>query len=153
MKTWKYSIGIALFFIVFSCAKNQSTETAELTKAEIDSITDPAKGIGVVRNVALNTPLELDRVEKGKAIYEGECNSCHTLDDQRLVGPGWKDITKRRKPEWIMNMITNVDVMLDNDDQAQELLESCGTRMAVEVLTLGEARDVLEFMRQNDGEK
>jgi cytochrome c5 len=153
MKTWKYIIGAVLFAIAFACSKNQSTESTDLTKAEIDSITDPAKGIGIVRNVALNTPLELDRVEKGKAIYEEKCNSCHKLDDQRLVGPGWKDITKRRKPEWIMNMITNVDVMLDNDDQAQELLESCGTRMEVEVLTIGEARDVLEFMRQNDGEK
>jgi len=46
-----------------------------------------------------------------------------------------------------------VDVMLDNDTEAQKLLQSCDTRMTVEVLSIGQARDVLEFMRQNDGEK
>ncbi|MEZ4965773.1 MAG: hypothetical protein R2791_11060 [Saprospiraceae bacterium] len=42
-----------------------------------------------------------------------KCAACHKLDDMRVVGPGWKDVTKRRKPEWIMNMVTNVDVMLE----------------------------------------
>lgn len=154
MKMLKYVIGIALFLIAFSCAKNKTAESeADLTQQEIDSLTDPDKGIGAVNEVILNTPLEADRVDRGQSIFKTRCNACHTLDDQRLVGPGWKDITHRRKPEWIMNMITNVDVMLENDEQAQELLETCGTRMTVAVLSISEARDVLEFMRHNDGEK
>lgn len=103
--------------------------------------------------ISMATPLNADWVKNGESIYNLKCLACHKLTEEKLVGPGWKGVTKKREPAWIMNMITNVDVMLDNDDQAQELLESCGTRMAVEVLTLGEARDVLEYMRQNDGEK
>jgi hypothetical protein len=49
--------------------------------------------------------------------------------------------------------VTNVDVMLDNDEEALKLLESCSTRMRVETMSISDARDVLEFMRQNDGEK
>ena len=111
------------------------------------------KEFGQVKQVTLNTPLEGERIPRGKAIYEMKCQACHRLDDQRVVGPGWKDVTKRRKPEWIMNMVTNVDVMLDKDAEAQKLLELCLTRMPNQNVSVGDARDVLEFMRQNDGEK
>jgi mono/diheme cytochrome c family protein len=151
----KYIVGIALGLLIFACSQNKPNEGAQtdLSKSAIDSLTDPATGIGIVRDVVLNNPLEKDKIDRGLTIYEKNCKSCHKLDDQRLVGPGWKDVTKRRKPEWIMNMITNVDMMLDNDEQAQKLLESCSTRMSVEVLSVSSARDVLEFMRQNDGER
>jgi hypothetical protein len=69
------------------------------------------------------------------------------------VGPGWKGVTQRRKPEWIMNMVTNVDMMLEKDPQAQRLLEECLVRMPNQNLTKDEARKVLEFQRSNDGEK
>jgi mono/diheme cytochrome c family protein len=111
------------------------------------------KGIGQVKEVTLKTPLEQERIPRGLAIYEMKCQACHRLDDQRVVGPGWKEVTKRRKPEWIMNMVTNVDVMLDKDAEAQKLLELCLTRMPNQNVSIGDARDVLEFMRQNDGEK
>jgi hypothetical protein len=147
----KYLVGIALSVAMFSCTQKNANET--LSDRELESLTDPAKGIGIVRNVALTNPLDLDKIERGRAIYLAECRSCHTLDDQLTVGPGWKDITQRRKPEWIMNMITNVDVMLDNDEEALKLMEDCGTRMRVETMSVSDARDVLEFMRENDGEK
>ena len=82
-----------------------------------------------------------------------KCQACHKLNDQRVVGPGWQSITTKRKPEWIMNMITNVDVMLDTDPEAQKLLELCLMRMPNQNVSVGDARDILEFMRQNDGEK
>jgi hypothetical protein len=63
------------------------------------------------------------------------------------VGPGWKGVTERRKPEWIMNMIMNVDVMLSEDPEAQKLLEECLVRMPNQNLNRTEAREVLEFMR------
>lgn len=123
-------------------------ETAEAPKKDNDG-----KGIGQVKEVTLLTPLEQERIGRGKAIYEMKCQACHRLDGQRVVGPGWQGVTQRRKPEWIMNMITNVDVMLDQDAEAQKLLELCLTRMPNQNVSIGDARDILEFMRQNDGEK
>ena len=52
-----------------------------------------------------------------------------------------------------MNMITNVDVMLAQDPEAQKLLELCLVRMPNQNVSIGDARDILEFMRENDGEK
>ena len=122
------------------------------SKAIVENV-DPTKGLGQVKNVTLNTPLETERIGRGKAIYDMKCSACHKLTDQRVVGPGWKDVTKKRKPEWIMNMITNVDMMLDADPEAQKLLELCLMRMPNQNVSIGDARDILEFMRQNDGEK
>ncbi len=152
-----YVTAIALF--AFACAPDKPKSTEEYpdqasTKSAVeDVISDPTKGIGAIKTVTLKTPIEQDRVGRGLAIYDMKCGACHKLTDQRVVGPGWKDITKRRQPEWIMNMITNVDVMLEKDPEAQKLLELCLMRMPNQNMSIGDARDVLEFMRQNDGEK
>jgi hypothetical protein len=90
-------------------------------------------------------------ISRGKGIYEMKCSACHKLTDQRVVGPGWSGLTTRRKPEWIMNMITNVEVMLEKDPAARLLLEECLTRMPNQNLSIGDSRDVLEFMYANDG--
>lgn len=155
----KYLFAIAVITLVFSCAPEKPKNSEEYpeqpsTKSAVEEvINDPTKGLGAVKTVTLKTPLELDRVGRGLSIYEMKCAACHKLTDQRVVGPGWKDITKRRQPEWVMNMITNVDVMLEKDPEAQKLLELCLMRMPNQNMSIGDARDVLEFMRQNDGEK
>ncbi len=92
---------------------------------------------------------EIDKgmVEKGKASYDVKCQACHSTGDNRVVGPGWKGITTRRQPEWIMNMIVNTDAMLAEDPEAQKQLEQCLVRMPNQNLSMEEARQVLEFMR------
>lgn len=104
-------------------------------------------------DVQLTSPLNAEWVSAGKQIYDVKCQGCHKLTDERVVGPGWKDVTKRREPHWIMNMITNVDMMLEKDPEAQKLLEQCLVRMPNQNLSHDESRQVLEFMRSNDGEK
>ena len=132
---------------------NSHEENENAVSKAAEHATDITKGIGQIKNVTLNTPIEQDRVVRGKAIYEMKCQACHRIDAQRVVGPGWKEVTTRRKPEWIMNMILNVEVMLDKDPEAQKLLELCLTRMPNQNVSIGDARDLLEFMRANDGEK
>lgn len=156
MKTSFYFPAAMLITVLVSCGPEKPNTQSNDANPVVDAArqaADITKGIGQVKNVTLHNPLEADRVSRGLAIYEMKCSACHKLTDQRVVGPGWKDVTKRRKPEWIMNMVTNVDVMLDQDAEAQKLLELCLTRMPNQNVSIGDARDVLEFMRQNDGEK
>ena len=152
----KIIITVALFvsFIVFSCKegvkKDQPTvDVQELTKdkPEVHG-TELKEG-----DINLSTPLNATWVSTGKSTYELKCQSCHKLSEEKLVGPGWKDVTKRRQPLWIMNMITNVEMMLETDAEAQKLLEQCLVRMPNQNISKDEARQVLEFMRSNDGEK
>ena len=112
-----------------------------------------SKGVGRFRNVPLVHPPVADLVTKGKAIYLSQCKSCHKLNNEMLIGPGWAGVTDRRTPEWIMNWITNTKVMLDKDLAAQTDLVTCLIRMPNQELSDIQARNVLEFMRENDGDK
>ncbi|MEQ1744683.1 MAG: c-type cytochrome [Saprospiraceae bacterium] len=155
MKTWLSAL--LLFSITLAACgggdKPESSNAAPVAQSPEEKMLAEGKGVGEVKFVELKAPLEAERVGRGKAIYDMKCAACHKLDDKRVVGPGWKEVTKRRKPEWIMNMVTNVDIMLDKDDEAQKLLELCLTRMPNQNVSIGDARDLLEFMRSNDGEK
>ena len=104
-------------------------------------------------DVQLTNPLNAQWVANGKNIYDVKCQGCHKLTEDRVVGPGWKGVTKKREPHWIMNMITNVDMMLEKDPEAQKLLEQCLVRMPNQNINKEDARQILEFMRSNDGEK
>lgn len=141
------------FLYLMACSGNEETKedkTTQETKSEQTEI----RGTKLTADdVALTTPLNQQWVGFGKKIYDLKCQSCHKLTDERVVGPGWKGVTQRREPHWIMNMITNVDMMLETDPEAQKLLEQCLVRMPNQNITKDESRYILEFMRSNDGVK
>lgn len=143
-----------LFFVatvLAFCSQPKSTDAASSESNPAAAQPETAADIpGLIKEVTLNNPLNADMVAKGQGIYDMKCSACHKLTDQRVVGPGWKGLTSRRKPEWIMNMITNVDVMLEKDAEAQKLLAECLTRMPNQNVTVDDARTILEFMFKND---
>jgi mono/diheme cytochrome c family protein len=114
---------------------------------------DPNRGLGkwTAENVALGATLDATMAAAGEKIQAVKCVACHKLTEEKLVGPGWKGVTQRRKPEWIMNFITNPDPMIDKDPAVQAQLELCLVRMPNQNLVDTEARQVLEYMRKNDG--
>ena len=138
-------------------SKPKTIVTNEPVKSKEDTVLMMAginsKGIGRFQNIQLTHPLDQNMVNRGKVIYQTKCFACHKLNKEMLVGPGWSGVTNRRQPEWIMNWITNTKVMLDRDLAAQADLAICLIRMPNQDLTDEQARDVLEFMRSNDGKK
>jgi mono/diheme cytochrome c family protein len=128
-----------------------TTDSADNTSTTTSTEAGNPKGIGPHQNVELTHPLDETMVASGKSIYDVKCASCHKLTDEKLVGPGWKGVTDRRTPEWIMNFVTNVDEMIEKDTAAQKMLEECLVRMPNQNLSEADARATLEFMRKNDG--
>ena len=114
---------------------------------------DPHRGEGKFDHVDLSPTLNKTMADGGKKIFDVKCSACHKLTTEKLVGPGWSGVTKRLAPEWIMNFITNPDAMIDQDPHAQAQLEICLVRMPNQNLTDDDARNLLEFMRENDGVK
>lgn len=142
----------ALFF--FSCQEGVKKDEKVLDVQELTKDQPETHGTELKESdITLGTPLDQTMVATGKGIYELKCQACHKLTEEKLVGPGWKEVTKTRKPLWIMNMITNVEMMLETDPEAQKLLEQCMVRMPNQNITTADARSVVEFMRSNDGEK
>ena len=130
-----------------------STETTDNTGADASGESTDPKGIGPHQNVELTHPLDESMVATGKNVYEVKCQSCHKLTEERLVGPGWKGVTDRRTPEWIMNFTTNTEEMLEKDTAALNMLEICLVKMPNQGVPENDARALLEFMRKNDGKE
>ena len=147
---------------VASCGGNNSSENktteAEKTTAAGDNAGgnpsyDPNRGEGKFTTVELGATLDVAKADGGKKVYDVKCGACHKLTTEKLVGPGWSGVTARHKPEWIMNFITNTDAMINKDPKVQAQLEICLVRMPNQSLSDDDARNLLEFMRQNDGVK
>jgi len=130
-------------------AADGSATAASSTAADYDSL----KGAGKFTRVELGATVDEKLAASGKSVYELKCSACHKLNSEKLVGPGWLGVTGRRKPEWIMNFVTNTDEMIDKDPHAQALLQECLVRMPNQHLSDEDARNVLEFMRKNDQSK
>ena len=155
----------ALLGLTWACSNNSSSSAAGSggspaagsgsssatgnSAADYDSL----KGAGKFKHVELGAALDEKLIGGGKSVYDLKCAACHKLSSEKLVGPGWRGVTNRRKPEWIMNFITNTDEMIDKDPHAQALLQECLVRMPNQHLSDDDARNVLELMRKNDQSK
>lgn len=147
----------AMFLLLAACGGNDGNNPGEKSgaptaeNADGNPAYDPNRGEGKFSNVEVSPGLDVAKAASGEKVYSVKCSSCHKLTDEKLVGPGWKGVTTRHTPEWIMNFTTNPDVMLQKDPKAQAMLEICLVRMPNQNLSDEEARNVFEFMRKNDG--
>lgn len=162
LKTMALSV---LTLALFSCGGDKKTDsiptatttetTATTTEAPAASGTneyDPKRGLGPHENVDVSK-FDPAMAAAGKKIADVKCTSCHKPTEEKLVGPGWKGVTQRQTPEWIMNFISNPDPMIDVDPELQKQLELCLVRMPNQGLADNEARELLEYMREIDGAK
>lgn len=163
---YKLSLSIVAMLLFISCGKKEKTEgdfskpttedaaaTGDATATADVSTYDPKRGEGKFDKVELGATLDQAMAGEGQKVAEVKCTSCHKTTDEKLVGPGWHGVTSRHKPEWIMNFITNPDPMITKDPKMQAQLEICLVRMPNQGLNDTEARDILEYMRKNDGVK
>lgn len=146
--------------LAISCGKKEASAEdnyqpgGEATTETSDAASyDPKRGEGKFDTVELAATLDQTMAKKGEEVSGVKCTSCHKMTDEKLVGPGWKGVTERRTPQWIMNFITNPDPMIDKDPEVQAQLEICLVRMPNQGVSDEDARGILEYMRQNDGVK
>lgn len=157
------AVAASFMLAIFSCGgANENEENSDSTEVQsmLTETTqtaetyDPKRGAGKFDET--NVPVEALKPEMaaaGEGIAGTKCTSCHKLTDEKLVGPGWKGVTERRTLHWLMNFITNPDPMIDKDPEVQAQLELCLVRMPNQSLTDEDARQIVEYMRKNDGAK
>lgn len=161
MKRKLIALSAICTIMLLSCGGSENTDeqnaadrkaSADANKPAANAANDPKRGMGKFTHVEVG-PLDAAMATTGAKVYEVKCASCHKTTEEKLVGPGWKDVTTRHQPEWIMNFMTNTDEMIDKDPKAQAMLEICLVRMPNQNLSDEDARALLEFMRSNDGAK
>ncbi len=106
-------------------------------------------GIGPIKSEVKLGPIDKSLVVKGEQTFNTKCAACHKIDS-KLVGPPLKDVTKRRKPEWIMNMMLNPQQMTQENPTAKELFATYLVQMTFQDVSQDDARAILEFFRSND---
>lgn len=163
MKNIKLLLPFVAFSFFIACGGETKKSTSDAasavtTPAENPAATttyDPKRGEGKFneQNVVVDATLNATMANVGEKIAGVKCTSCHKMTEERLVGPGWKGVTQRKAAYWIMNFITNPDPMIDKDPELQAQLELCLVRMPNQSLADEEARNIVEFMRKNDGVK
>lgn len=111
---------------------------------------DEEIGVGPVKEIKIeNGKFDETKITMGKTSFEQKCVTCHKIDE-KLIGPALKGITKRRKPEWIMNMMLNPVEMVKDNQTAAALFMEYKVPMTNQNLTQDEARNILEYFRSID---
>jgi mono/diheme cytochrome c family protein len=52
----------------------------------------------------------------GEALFKANCTSCHGVGDNKIVGPGLKNVHLRRSEEWLLKWIKNSSAFIKSGD-------------------------------------
>jgi len=150
-KRMKQSILLISALAFFAaCGGNESGQQTSSSQQEAEKPYDPTIGAGKFTSVTISDTIDQNLAEAGKLTFENKCVSCHKLNAEKLVGPGLKGITTRKKAEWIMNYVSNPELMMEKDPELQEQVKIYTVRMPNQGISETEARNLYEFLRQND---
>ncbi|MBX6365502.1 MAG: cytochrome c, partial [Gemmatimonadetes bacterium] len=119
---------------------------APLTADELEN------GVGPVKELTIGTGIDHELAERGEQIFNTKCMACHRLDE-KYVGPALREVTARRTPRYVMNMMLNPQEMTARHPVARELLATHMTQMPAQNLTQEDARALLEYLRKVAREK
>ena len=142
----------ALLFLAIGCGGSEGSAKAEsstpaagggapaLTEFELEH------GIGPVKTAVELGTLDQALVTQGKAAFEARCTACHKMTE-KYVGPELGEVTTRRSPTFIMNMILNPQEMIERHPVGKQLLAEHMTYMANQGASQEEARAIVEYLR------
>ncbi len=134
--------------------KTPNANTNEEVLEERDEATDNTslddKGYGPITSIILGE-IDVALVKEGKQIFDNNCKACHHIN-KKWIGPAMKGVTKRRSPEWIMNMILNPIEMTEVNPVAIQLLKEYTAPMPNQYLNIDQVRAILEYFREVDNE-
>lgn len=149
MKTINSIVMTALVMMFASCGGGEPKQEGPAVKAESmvkKEAPGPDKGVGPIKSVDVSAPVDAALAATGMETFEAKCTACHKMG-KRFVGPDLTEVTSRREPEWIMNMILNPEGMVAENETAKALLAEYLSPMANQSLTEDEARSILEYFR------
>lgn len=139
--------------VMLGCSGKTDEKASAATPATTTTL-DPMqdKGVGPVTQVDIPATVDPEMAVLGDTLFVNKCTACHKMDT-RKIGPPLVGVTKRRTPEWIMNMILNPEKMVVENEAAKKLLMEYIAPMANQSLKEEEARAILEYFRSVDAEQ
>jgi mono/diheme cytochrome c family protein len=131
-----------------ACGGGKTEQAPEAAPAADGGLTafQLENGIGPVTEAVVLGPVDPALAGQGKQLFEGKCAACHKMGE-RYVGPALGEVTTRRTPAYILNMVLNPEGMYTRHPVARQLLAEHMTQMPNLALSQDEARQVLEYLR------
>ncbi len=85
--------------------------------------------------------------EEGALIFQQTCQACHSIGKGDLVGPDLQGVTQRRDTAWLVQFITQPDVVLASGDAtANALLQKYGVPMPNLGITEVQAQSLIAYL-------
>ena len=99
--------------------------------------------------IVFNFAVELVNAQDGEALFKANCSACHKPNAEKLVGPGLKDVQKRRPEDWLLKWIKNSQaVVASGDAYAVKIFEEFNkTPMPAQSLSDAEIKAVLKYIK------
>ncbi len=139
---------IVIMFLCSNCAQEKKestgeTGTIEQSNSDIkDSLKEP--------EVDTFDQLEEEAVTltaKGEQLFNKHCVECHSKSGDG-PWPDLRNVTERRRPEWIIEMILDPQGMTEKDPAARQLLiEHEEYQMFTKDLKKEDAEAILEYLK------
>lgn len=131
----------------FKFNRTKKEETKAVSEKTITPIDLENKGIGPVKDLVFDSPIDDALVENGAKAFKQKCTACHKPVG-KLIGPGMQGIYERRHPAWVMNLLLNPTEMLKEDPIAKALLAEYNNILMInQNLSQEEARAIAEYLR------
>lgn len=144
----KYILFISILSIG-ACSQSQEQDAGSEVNSNGLTAFQLEHGIGPITQEISLADFDPAMAERGKVHFNSKCMSCHKFGD-RYVGPDLQNVTERRSPAYIMNMIMNPAEMVQKHPEAKAKLAEFMTQMPYQNVTEQEAREILEYLRSEN---
>lgn len=86
----------------------------------------------------------------GEALFKAQCAACHSTGDNKVIGPGLKDVHTRKPEAWLIKWIRNSSELIKaGDDYAVKIYNDYNqTAMPSFALTDDEIKAVLAYVKK-----
>jgi hypothetical protein len=145
----------ALLVLAAACgAGEKGTDTKPAASTTTAAVTDSSgltpfqleNGIGPITSVVTLGPVNHELAEAGEKLFTEKCSACHKMGE-KYVGPALGEVTVRRTPAYVLNMILDPTGMVAKHPVAKQLFAEHLLQMPDLTLTQDQARSILEYLR------
>ncbi|WP_205503027.1 c-type cytochrome [Rufibacter psychrotolerans] len=107
---YTFLLPFLFFFFVISSAFAQTPEQSQIGTAGVTPGAEaPASGAGGAADAAV--------IENGQTLFKNNCVQCHSVGSDVVVGPGLRDVHKRRSEAWLIKWIKNSSALIQSGDK------------------------------------
>ena len=71
--------------------------------------------LALILNVSLLSDQAIAQ-PNGESLFKANCTSCHSVGENKVVGPGLKNVHQRRSEDWLISWIKNSQAMIKAGD-------------------------------------